>query len=526
MPARQLKLSRTDRMECVRAETRAGISKANKVRDDVLSPKQQQQQAKEDDDDAENPAMALPRKEEGPSTTKNPKIEWGYAQPWADTWDRSTPLACPLKLPWQDHCVCHNCNSPSPWGAGLVQPRGSFAGSGVWNPKELWRPNKIAADLPSAKPAGGLDEEKNRSSSVVKNEVIRPGLKEAIKPGLTEAMRHAPTAYNSAESLPELARVDTNPSPTAQKAKREEERTAATGKDAPPPTDPSSKEGLLAASGKDEEKQRRERRKEVLKKMAKENMEWMNSSPIFEYQSIRRSDLPKLKDELKESNEKLAIVKVVMELDQAGLTNLLNTLPSRKEKTCTPQDAKPENINKDVAVPASETDSQAPAPQTGTDSPQQSKEQVETKGKDSLSALIARWDREKEARKAEAAAKRAPPCGITEKLLLAFSILDLTVRLILLATLWCCSTRWSSTGGGGPGLIQVTIAYFTPPAMLVGLWRTAIAHFMIGEGGAESDRILRRVEQTDMAALGVAVALMVSLAVHVVLSVVWSCEGV
>ena len=185
------------------------------------------------------------------------------------------------------------------------------------------------------------------------------------------------------------------------------------------------------------------------------------------------------------------------------------------------------NLNKDVAVPAPKTNSRAPAAQTGTDSPQQSKEAVETEGKHPLSALIAQWDREKEIRKAEAAAKRARPCGITEKLLLAFSILDLTVRLVLLATLWCYSTRYPSTGaGGGPQTIQETIAHFLPPATVVGLWRWVFADSTIGEGGAESDRILEQVKQTDKAALGMAGALMVSLVVHVTLSWVHSCEGV
>ena len=507
MPARQLKLSKTDRMECVRAEARAGISKASKARDDVLSskqPQQQQQQAKEDDD-TEKPAIGLPISEEGPSTTKNAKTEWGYAQPWADTWDRSTPLPCPLKLSWQDHCSCYDCNSPRPWGAGLVQPGGSFAGRGVWNPKELWRPNKMAADLPSTKPAGGPDEGKDRSSSVIKHEVTKPGLKETIQPGLTDAMRHTPTANNSADSLPELARVETNPSPTAQKAKRDEERKAATGKkDALPPTVHSSKEGLVAARGKEEEKQRRARHKETLKKMAKKEMEWMNSSPIFDYESIRKSDLQKLRDELKESNEKLAIAKEVMKLDQALLANLLDTSCPGK-KTCTQQDEKPENINKDVAVPASKTDSQAPAVQTGTGSAPQSKEHVDTKGKDPLSDLCAQWDREKAARRA----KQAQPCGLAEKLLLAFSIFDLTLRVIMLAVFWFCGlASWPSAGGATT--IQTTIVWMTPATMLAGCWCAWYGLSLSGTGGDASERILELVEKTDRAALGVAALLILS----------------
>lgn len=244
--------------------------------------------------------------------------------------------------------------------------------------------------------------------------------------------------------------------------------------------------------------------------MAKETQESMKSEPWFRYRSIHESDLQKLKDELKESNEKLALVKEVLEQqDQAVWKNLLDTLRQGNEKTCTKQDEEPLNVSKDVGVPTTpKIDSQPPA-QTSLD-PQPSKEQNEP-SQNPLSDLIAQWDREKASRKA----KKAQPCGMTEKLLIAFSICDLTVRLILLVTLWCCSTRgWSSTSGGDPSTIQVTVAYFTPPATLVGMWRMGFARCMIGDGGAEGDRILGLVERTDMAALGVAGALMVSLAVQ------------
>ena len=596
VPTLQHKLIEADKMERVRAETRARISKAIKVRDDLLSLKQQA-----DDDNAErvmafprkegpstmtteskekewtppqlwalhwernnplshkqqvdgdaeramtlpksegpsmmtteskknewsaaqpwaldwernNPlshkqlangdlerAMALPRRE-GPSmmTTESMKKEWSPPQPWGLNWDRTKPLTCPMKLPWNEHCLCYECVSTERWRAEVFAPGALLAKPAISGPKEPWRMDKKAVDAPSAKPTKVLDTEGNRAGSVIKREVTTPEWNEAIKPGLKNPMHHAPTAHNSADSLPKLTRVAANPSPAAQQAKQEEIelRIAVSGKDARPSTDHSSKEGLLAG-GRVGDAMCAERRKEVLRKMAREAQESMKHERWFQYRSIHKSDLQKLKDELKESDDKLAIIKEVMEQDQQGLTNLLDALRRGKGKTCTQQDEKEhEGINKDAAVPTSSKKVNPQAPLPTTPNPQQS---TERDGKTSQPPLT-----QSQHKLPPPKPKHTQPRPLAPTLLLAFSILDLTLRITMLVTFWLCSpSAWypSST-------IQTTIVWLTPATMLLGCWRAWYELTLSGRGGgSESERILGLVETMGRAALGVAGLLVVS----------------
>lgn len=308
----------------------------------------------------------------GSSTTKKLKKELSYAQRLADDWERDSPLNCPMKLPWDDHCRCYDC---------------AFASNGA--------------------------------GSVVNSEVANPGL---------EAMYQAPTANNSAESLPKLARVAANLSPAARQAKQEEERRAAIGKDAPLATD-DLKESLLASKERE-----RKRERAVLKKMARETMESMKWSRSWQYQSILKSDLEELEDELERpKKDKLATVKEVLKQNQE-LVTILDDMSRRVDSFIQEEDEE----------------------QTSND-PHQSNERPET---------------------GKAVTSSPTTCGSAERLLFALSLFGCTLRFMMRLDFWCRRhhASWPPSARSPTTIQTTTIVWMTPAlVMMLACWRMFIA---------------------------------------------------